>query len=175
MRRTLSLCRSGLAAAAAVVLLTACGGGDDDSNASDGTTSSSSSSASETAENTAPQADSEFCVEASAILQRVVASLTSTDQSQVGEVLQQASQEIQDIEPPAEIATDWSGFVDATAEFAAISQIDFEDPAAYQQWQQQTTQIQAEHGAALANVQSYLATQCGVADEEVTESSSPTS
>ena len=113
MRRTLSLCRSGLAAAAAVVLLTACGGSDEDSNASDSTSSSSSSSssASETTENTAPQADSEFCTEAAAIQERIAASFTGqTDQSNLGELFPQISEEIRAIEPPAELADDWAQF-----------------------------------------------------------------
>ncbi len=72
MRRTLSVCRSGLAAAAAVVLLTACGGSDGDDSASE-SSATTSSSASETTENSAPQADSEFCTEAAAIQERVAA------------------------------------------------------------------------------------------------------
>ena len=175
MRRTLSLCRSGLAAAAAVVLLTACGGSDEDSNASESTSSSSSSSASETTENTAPQADSAFCTEAAAIQERVTASLTSSDQTNLGEIFQQASEDIASIEAPPDIATDWASFAEGIAQFAEISQIDFTDQAAYQQWQQQATQIQTEYGAAFASVQTYLATQCGLTDDEATESASPTS
>ncbi len=175
MRRTLSLCRGGLAAAAAVVLLTACGGSDDDSNASDATTSSSSSSASETTENSAPQADSEFCTEAAAIQERVTASLTGPDQSNLGEIFQQASAEIASIEAPPDIADDWASFAEGIARFAEISQIDFTDPAAYAQWQQQATEIQTEYGPAFASVQTYLATQCGITEDEATETASPTS
>lgn len=175
MRRTLSLCRSGLAAAAAVVLLTACGGSDEDTNASESTSSSSSSSASETTENTAPQADSEFCTEAAAIQERVTASLTSSDQTNLGEIFQQASEDIASIEAPPDIADDWASFAEGIAQFAEISQIDFTDQTAYQQWQQQATQIQTEYGAAFASVQTYLATQCGLTDDEATESASPTS
>jgi hypothetical protein len=175
MRRTLSLCRSGLAAAAAVVLLTACGGSDEDTTASESTSSSSTSSASETPENTAPQADSEFCTDAAAIQERVTASLTDPNTTDLGQIFAQAAQEIGAIEPPAEIADDWAQFAAGIGEFAAISQIDFEDPNAYAQWQQQATQIQTEYGTAFANVQTYLTTQCGLTDEEATESASPTS
>ena len=175
MRRTLSLCRSGLAAAAAVVLLTACGGSDEDSNASESTSSSSSSSASETTENTAPQADSEFCTEAAAIQERVTASLTSSDQTNLGEIFQQASEDIASIEAPPDIATDWASFAEGIQRFAEISQIDFTDQTAYQQWQQQATEIQTQYGAAFASVQTYLATECGLTDDEASESASPTS
>ena len=176
MRRTLSLCRSGLAAAAAVVLLTACGGSDEDSTASETTSSSTtSSSASETPENTAPQADSEFCTEAAAIQERVTASLSGPDQTNLGEIFEQASAEIASIEAPPDIAADWASFAEGIAQFAEISQIDFTDQAAYAQWQQQATEIQTEYGAAFASVQTYLATECGLVDEEPAESAAPTS
>jgi ABC-type transport system substrate-binding protein len=177
MRRTLSLCRGGLVAAAAAVLLTACGGGSKDDTASSETTSSSSSSssASETTENTAPQADSEFCTEAAAIQERVTASLTGQDQSDLGAIFQQAAQEIRGIEPPAEIADEWASFADGIEEFASISQIDFNDQAAYQQWQQQAIQLQQKYEPAFTAVQTYLSTQCGLTDDESTDTSSPTS
>ena len=178
MRRTLSLCRGGLVAAAAAVLLTACGGGSSDDNASSETTSSSSSSsssASETTENTAPQADSEFCTEAAAIQERVTASLTGQDQSDLGAIFQQASEEIRNIDPPAEIADEWASFADGIEEFASISQIDFNDQAAYQQWQQQAVELQQKYGQAFSAVQNYLSSQCGLTDDESTDTSSPTS
>jgi ABC-type transport system substrate-binding protein len=176
MRRTISLCRGGLVAAAAAVLLTACGGGSkDDTASSETTSSSSSSSASETTENTAPQADSEFCTEAAAIQERVTASLTGQDQSDLGAIFQQASEEIRGIEPPAEIADEWASFADGIEEFASISQIDFTDQAAYQQWQQQAVALQQKYGQAFTAVQTYLASQCGLTDDESTDSASPTS
>jgi hypothetical protein len=176
MRRTIALCRSGLAAAAAVVLLTACGGSDEDTNASESSSSSTStSSASETTENTAPQADSEFCTEAAAIQERVQASLVDPDTTDLGAIFTQAAEEIRGIEPPADLAADWEQFAAGIEQFAAISQINFEDPNAYAQWQAQAGEIQAQYGAAFASVQSYLATECGLTDEEATESASPTS
>jgi hypothetical protein len=176
MRRTLSHCRSGLAAAAAVVLLTACGGSDEDTNASDSSPSpSSSTSASETTENTAPQADSEFCTGAAAIQERVQASLVDPNTADLGAIFTQAAEEIRAIEPPADIADDWEQFAAGIEEFAAISQIDFEDPNAYAQWQAQAGEIQTEYGAAFTSVQTYLATECGLTDEGPTESASPTS
>lgn len=177
MRRTLCFCRSGLAAAAAVVLLTACGGSDEDSNAaSDSTTTSSSSSASETTEGSAPQADSEFCTEAAAIQERIAASFTGqTNQGDLGQLFSQISQEIQAIEPPPELADDWSLFAQGVGEVAAISQIDFTDQAAVAEWQTQVTQIQAQYGQAFTSVDTYLTTQCGITDDGASESASPTS
>lgn len=178
MRRSLALCRSGLAAAAAVVLLTACGGSDEDSTASESTSSSSSSSssASETTENSAPQADSEFCTEAAAIQERIAASFTGqTDQGSLGQLFTQISAELRAIEPPAELADDWAQFSQGVDEIAAISQIDFADEAAVAEWQAQVAQIQTEYGTAFTNVDTYLTTECGLTDDEASESASPTS
>jgi hypothetical protein len=175
MRRTLSLCRSGLAAAAAVVLLTACGGSGDDNTAAE-TSATSTSSASETPENTAPQADSEFCTEAAAIQERVSASFTSADdQANLSQIFQQAADEVRAIEPPDELAADWASFADGIEQFAQISQIDFNDPNAYAQWQAQAQQIQTDYGPAFASVQNYLASECGLTDGEATDPAAPTS
>jgi len=161
MRRTLFPCRRGLAAAAAVVLLTACGGSDEEPPAASETTTATSSS---TPESSAPAADSEFCTTATDVLRRVLASLTSQDQSTVPGVLQQAAEDVQTIQPPAEIADDWASFRDFSQQFAAISQIDFEDPAAYARWQAETAALQGQFAPAVTSVQTYLSTQCGLPD-----------
>ena len=173
MRRTLTLCRSGLAAAAAVVLLTACGGSKDDTASSE-TTESTTSSSSES-ESSAPGADSEFCTEAAAIQERVIESFSGTDeQSDLGAIFQQAAEEVQAIDPPAELADDWTAFAEGLQEFADISQIDFNDPQAATEWQAKAAEVQTRYAAAFTRVETYLATECGITDEP-TESASPTS
>ena len=167
MSRTLTACRTGLSVAAAVVLLTACGGSD--SNDAESSPSSSS------AESSAPQADSEFCTEAAAIQERVIESFSGTDeQSDLGAIFQQAAEEVQAIDPPAELADDWTAFAEGLQEFADISQIDFNDPQAATEWQAQAAEVQAKYAAAFTRVETYLATECGITDEP-TESASPTS
>jgi hypothetical protein len=178
MRRTLSICRGGLAAAAAVVLLTACGGSEEDTPAAESTSAgtTTSSSSPETSENTAPQADSEFCTQAAAVQERISSSFTgATDQTDLGALFTQISEEVQEIEPPAELSEDWSQFVAGVQEIANISQIDFTDQAAVAQWQQQIGTVQQEYGTAFANVDTYLTTECGITDDEATESAAPTS
>ena len=176
MRRTLTLCRSGLAAAAAVVLLTACGGSGDDTTASESTSSSTTSSPSETTENSAPQADSEFCTSAAAIQERITASfLGSTEEADFGALFAQVAAEIQAIEPPAELAADWASFAEGVNQIAVVSaDVDFTDQAASAQWQQEVAAIQQEYGTAFTNVQTYLSTECGLTDES-TETAAPTS
>ena len=51
--------------------------------------------------------------------------LGQADQSNLGEIFQQAANEIRAIEPPADLADDWSTFAAGVEEIAAISNIDF--------------------------------------------------
>ena len=103
------------------------------------------------------------------------ASLIDPNTTDLGQIFTQAAEEIRAIEPPADLADDWGQFAAGIEQFAAISQIDFEDPNAYAQWQAQAGEIQTQYGAAFASVQTYLATECGLTDEEATETAAPTS
>lgn len=171
MRRTLTLCRTGLSAAAALVLLTACGGSDEESTASSSTSESSPGAT----ESSAAAEPSEFCTEAAAIQERVGSTFTgSSDLSNLGDILQETAQEIRALEPPAELAADWSTFAEGIEQIAAVSQIDFNDPNAVAQWQQQAGQLQAQYGTAFTNVQNYLTQECGF-DDPSTDPAPPTS
>jgi hypothetical protein len=165
MGRTLTACRTGLSVAAAVALLSACGG-------SDGNDAASSSSA----ESSAPQADSAFCREASTIQERIDATLSArSDSSALPQALQQAANDIRNIEPPAEIAEDWEALAGGLEQIAeAFGSIDFNDPSALPSFQEQMGQLQTELGTASTNVRTYLADECGI-EFEPTQSASPTS
>jgi hypothetical protein len=170
MRRTLTVCRSGLSVAAAVVLLTACGGSDGEESAS-----SSSASSSSAAETTGGQSDSEFCTQAADVLDQVEATLTgNSDPSTIPTVLQAAADQIRAIEAPAELESDWTTFADGIEKVAAAAQVDFNDPNAVAAFQQQVAQLQQESGAAFANVQTYLTDECGI-DTGSSEPASPSS
>jgi len=176
MRRTLSICRGGLVAAAAAILLTACGGGStDDTASSETTSSSSSSSASETTENTAPQADSEFCTEAASIQERIGATFDESDPSSLSQVLREGAAEIRAIDAPPEIADDWNTLADGFEQIAtALADVDLNDPAAQQSLQAQLGQLQTELTTASANVQKYLTEECGI-ELDPSETAAPTS
>jgi hypothetical protein len=154
MRPPLRLCRAGLSAAAALVLLTACGGsGNEKSDA----------------------AGSQFCTEAAAVQQRVGATFSGgSDPASLPKVLQEAATQIRAIEPPDELAADWTSFADGIEEIAKAAQVDFNDQAAVATFQQQVGQLQQKYGAAFTDVQKYLTDQCGFS-ESPTETSAPTS
>ena len=102
----LLVCRTGLSAAAALVLLTACGGSGNDAKESSAA-ADTTSSASETS---ADAAGSDFCAEAAGVQERVGATFSgASDPNSLPDVLKAAAAEIRDIEPPDEIATDWTG------------------------------------------------------------------
>jgi hypothetical protein len=165
MGRTLTACRAGLSAAAAVVLLSACGGSDSNDAASGSS-----------AESSAPQADSTFCREAATIQERIDATLNArSDSSALPQALQEAANEIRNIEPPAEIAEDWEALAGGLEQVAeAFGSIDFNDPSALPSFQEQMGQLQTELGTASTNVRTYLADECGI-EFEPTQTASPTS
>jgi hypothetical protein len=171
MRRTLTVCRSGLSVAAAFVLLTACGGSDDNSDSS----ASSETSASET-ESEAPEADSEFCTEAASIEDRVSSTLNDqSDPTALPQALQQAADEIRAIEPPDEIAADWEALAGGVEQIAAaFAQVNFNDPNALATFEAQVGQLQAQLESASTNVETYLREECGI-DTGESEPASPTS
>src|SRR3954470_7608754 len=172
MRRTLTLCRTGLAGAAAFVMLTACSGGDSNdsassSSASDTTSSSSSSSAA--------AADTEFCQQASTLDQDLAGLTSAQDPSQLAPALQQVSQRLHQLTPPAEIETDWNSLVGAIDQLAqAAANTDFTNQEQATAFAQTATQLEGQLGPAATNVETYLSTQCGI-DTEGTGSASPTS
>jgi hypothetical protein len=172
MRRTLTLCRTALVGAAAAVLLTACGGGGDDNSASSSSAKSTSSSSSSSS---AAAADTEFCQQASTLDQDLAGLTNATDPSQLAPALQQVSQRLHQLTPPAEIETDWNALVGAIDQLAqAAASTDFTNPQQAAAFAQTATQLEGQLGPAATNVETYLSTQCGI-DTEGTGSASPTS
>ena len=171
MRRTLTACRSGLSVAAAVVLLSACGGSDEGGSAS--STSEASSSAAETS---ADAAGSQFCAEAAAVQENVGSTLNDqSDPASLPQALQDAATEIRAIEPPPEIAADWTALADGVEQIAAAFQaIDFNDPNALATFQEQVGQLQTDLGTASTNVETYLREECGL-DTGPSEPAAPSS
>ena len=52
-------------------------------------------------------------------------------------MLQEAATQIRAIEPPDELADDWTSFADGIEEIAKAAQVDFHDQAAVAKFQQQ--------------------------------------
>ena len=172
MRRSLTVCRNGLTVTAAAVLLTACGGSGDDEASS----SSSSSETTSASESSADAAGSEFCTEAAAIQERVGSTFDDqSDPAGLPQALTQAAEDVRQVEPPAEIASDWAALADGIDQIAAaIGSVDFSDPNAAATFEQQVAPLQQELAGASANVSSYLQNECGL-EVDPSETASPTS
>ena len=159
MRRTLTVCRAGLSAAAVVILLSACSGSGDDTSAS---SSSSPTSASETS--AAAQGGSEFCTKAATVESTIASALANqSDVAAVSQTLQTAVAQIRAIDPPAEIATDWTALAGGIEQIAgAFGSIDASNPSAVATFQQQAAALESQLSGPAANVQNYLAKSCGL-------------
>jgi hypothetical protein len=174
MRRTLTLCRTGLAGAAAVVLLTACGGGSSDDSASSSSSKTSSSSSSSSS-SSAAAADTEFCQQAATLDEDLAGLTNASDPSQLAPALQQVSQRLHQLTPPAEIADDWNTLVGAIDQLAqAAAATDFTNQQQAAAFAQTASQLESQLGPASTNVENYLSNQCGI-DTGGTESSAPSS
>jgi ABC-type Fe3+-hydroxamate transport system substrate-binding protein len=171
MRRTLTVCRAGLSAAAVVVLLSACGGSGDHTSAS----SSSSARTSDSKTSAAAQGGSEFCTKAATVESTIASALANqSDVAAVSQALQTAVAQIRDIDPPEEIATDWTALAGGIEQIAgAFGSIDASNPSAVATFQQQAAQLEGQLSAPAANVQNYLAKNCGLGTP--TSTSAPTS
>jgi hypothetical protein len=175
MRRTLTVCRHGVAVTAAVVMLTACGGSENGDSAASGSSSSAAES-SASPESSADAASSEFCTKAPSIEGRVDSTLqNSQDPQALPQALREAAGEIRAIEAPDEIASDWNALADGAEQIAAaISQVDFRDPNALATFQQQVGSLESQLSSASTNVETYLRDECGI-DTGPGESAAPTS
>ena len=173
MRRTLLACRSGLTGAAAVLLLAACTGGGSEEDTAATSPTETTASATET---TAEGADSQFCTEASALVQGLEPALRGqTDPATLAPVLEQAATDVRAIEAPAEIEEDWAALADGLEDFAAAFRtVDQTNPESVATFQATIQQIQGRVTSSGNNVQNYLAEECGF-EPDATESAAPTS
>ena len=172
MRRTLSVCRSGVSVAAALVLLTACGGSDDENASSESSASSSSA-----AETPAAESDSEFCSQAAAAFEQVEPALAGgeNDPAALAGALQEAADNVRDVEAPSEISSDWAALGDGIEQLGqAFADVDVNDPAAQAELQQRTTEVIGSLTTSATNVQTYLSEECGL-DVDSTEPAAPSS
>jgi hypothetical protein len=170
MRRTLPLVRHGVTVVAAVVLLTACGGSGKNDSAS------SSSKAGSSASETSPRAaGSEFCKKAAAVESNVSSAVTDqSDPATIPKALQDAVAQIRAIDPPSEIAADWSKLADGVEQLAAaFANVNFSDQSAVARFEQTASNLESQLSGASANVEKYLSEKCGLTTPS--QSAAPTS
>jgi hypothetical protein len=173
MRRTLTLCRTGLAGVAAVVLLTACGG-NDDTSASSSSASGSPSAGSAESSGSGSASGSEFCTQA-ASLENTLSAPDLSDPASAGPAIADAASQVRAIDPPAEISDDWTALADGLDQLGQIlTTTDLNDPAQASAAQQQVSQLEADLGDASTNVSNYLSSECGIGNDS-SQSAAPTS
>src|SRR3954469_19184334 len=167
MRRTLTLCRTGLAGVAAVVLLTACNGGSsNDSSASSASeaTSSSATSATATSASTSAAPDPEaaaFCQQVVQVFGQLQSAAGTTDPTQSAQLIQQVVAAFDQVTPPAVIQADWATLGDALRQLASTApSLDLSPPEGQQQLQQAEQQLTTQVSGAQGNVSQYVATNC---------------
>ncbi|MDP5181279.1 hypothetical protein QOZ88_01375 [Blastococcus sp. BMG 814] len=172
-----SLLRSGLLpAATALALLAGCSGSEpEDTTASEETTASQQTSAPEetTASGTPSAAGSEFCTEATGIVERLTSNATTGNPADLPQTFRDAAEEIRAIEAPEELAADWNALADGVEEIATTLQdIDPTDPNALATLQERLAPLQQELSQSSDNVEQYLVEECGLGLP--TEESAPT-
>ena len=165
MSRILTVVRSGVSVTAAVVLLSACGGSGDEPKSAGSRSGSSGSSA-----------DSKFCTQAASIEDTVGSTLEDQDDpASLPTALKKAADQIRDIEPPDEIATDWNALAKGVEQIAdAFGELDFNDPNALAKLQAQVGPLQTQLESASTHVETYLRQECGIDVDDDTESAAPT-
>src|SRR4051794_33493155 len=191
-------------AAAAVLLSACGGAGNDTSASSSSSARSSASGASATATGSGvcrpaagggaagpagpgepadppppPQAPkaaaAEFRGQAAGVESTVPAALgNQSDPASIPKALKAAAAEIRSIDPPNEIASDWTALADGVEQIAtAFENVDLSNPSALAIFEQRATQLENQLSTASTNVQNYLADKCGLGTPA--ESAAPTS
>jgi hypothetical protein len=137
--------------ATGLFVLGACGGDDDDSkgkkNSGDQTAESTATTIPPFDKN-APAADSKFCKDAIALIQKSVnPNEASSNEQQLEDALK--------LDPPAEIADAWRNVLTTEQE---IEKLDPKDPKASEKAATAANKVQADQG----KIVTYLTTKCGI-------------
>ena len=168
MRAPVLVVTAGLSAA--VVLLSGCSGSAEESSASPSTSSSSgapASSSSAAASSSSSSAEiAAFCAQAGSLQDQLNATVATADDdpTQLAPALQRWADEYAAVDPPQEIAADWSTLVDGIQQLATAAQgIDFTDPTAAQQLQDSVGGLEDQITTATTNVSAYATANCPAA------------
>jgi hypothetical protein len=164
MRPPATVLGAGLSAAAAVLLLTGCGGSDDEPATSAAPSSSSATSGSPATGSSASADDGVqgFCDEAEAAFTRVANAFSSaTDTANVTSALDQGVAAFDEVEPPAEISSDWSALQQGLVVLRdAVAGTDVSTPEGQAALQGAVTTFQNDAAAPQQNLEQYLTAHC---------------
>jgi hypothetical protein len=172
MRLPAPVLTAGLSAAAAL-LLTACGGSDEDAATTAEPTAGSSAAASGSTSEEDVQA---FCTEAEEVFTRVGTAFNSvTDPANFTTVLDQGVTAFDEVEPPAEISSDWTALQEGLAGLRdAIAGIDVETPEGQTALQGAVTDFQTDTAEPQQNLEQFVTANCDNAATDA-PTSAPTS
>jgi hypothetical protein len=169
-----ALRRAGVGLALIVVALAGCGGDDDGQTA--GSAAADTGAAAPTTEpsDDSPAAatgdDEGFCAEVEAAgdeLQSLGQGPDFTDVEDAANALRQSRDTLQSIEPPAEIADDWSTVISYfDAAVTSFEDLDFSDPVKLEQQLEELTTVLEQGSADLekagTRIDAYLKDECGI-------------
>ena len=173
MRAPATLLQAGLTATAALVLLTACGGSEDEAPEAAASSTPAGSSSAAPASSAAPSSSAAasggsddpevqaFCDQAETVLTQVSTSLSTTDPAAVAPALEQAVADLEQLQAPEEIRTDWES---ATQLFTglrdAVTGVDLSTPEGQATVEQEATRLQGETGDAQTRVDAWISENC---------------
>jgi hypothetical protein len=167
------LLRTGLSVAALVVL-TSCGGSDDKASGTAATSTAAGSSSAAAGSSTAgssagssaaPSGDAEaqaFCSEAEQAFTEISNGLDAADPSSLDAALDRSVEAFDEIQPPAEIASDWGALQQAFAGLRdAVAGVDLDTAEGQAAVQQAVADLENESADPQARVQAYVNAHCG--------------
>ena len=161
MRLSATVLRAGLSGAAAVVLLTGCSGSGDEPEAGSTAAPSTSGSAGASASTSADDVQA-FCTDAQAAFTRVSQAFGSaTDPANVSAALDQGVAAFDEVEPPAEISSDWSALQEGLAGLRdAVAGTDASTPEGQAALQGAVTTFQTDAAEPQQRLEQFLTTNC---------------
>jgi hypothetical protein len=149
----------GLCSVAAVLLLAGCSGGSGSKNSAASDTSAATTSA-------APRttvAESAFCTSATDAFTRLSPAFSgsSGNPAALAPVLQRAEAEIRAIQPPAELAADWTKLADVLHSFAGVyAGLHNQAEASASAFAQRNAQLLGQLTPVATHIQDYVAKNC---------------
>ena len=165
MRLPATVVRVGLSSVAAALLVTGCSGSDEEpgSAASSAGASTSGSSAAAPSTGTSAEDVQTFCAEAEAAFTRVSDAFGSaTDPANVTAALDQGVSAFDEVQPPAEISSDWSALQQGLAGLRdAVAGTDVSTPQGQAALQGAVTTFQSEAAGPQQNLEQFLTANCG--------------
>jgi hypothetical protein len=162
MRPPGTVLRAGLSTTAAVLLLTACGGSGEEPDAASTSAPAPSSSAAAESTGTSEEEVQAFCTEAEAVFTRVGNAFDSvTDPANFSAVLDQGVAAFDEVQPPAEISSDWSALQQGIAGLRdAVAGTDLGTPEGQVALQEAVTRFQTEAATPQQNLEQYVTANC---------------